>query len=220
LSVVATDGNETGTGNPGASGLTTPSPLIFNGTGSGIVFDGTGDFNTGAGLTSGRTFVYGVARLDYVTGPASVDHPVLLQAQYWNGTSFTRNTQDNCTAFVPKNFVLSSHQGSLTTTNMVSPTGATNGNVSISGALTSGFGNLTVIKPSPAITAPGSVRICLDLDSSAGGDTTCQAATPAGRSYLQGRWDLTNYGKDPFSTVGFGIYGAQPRNFIYFRENY
>jgi hypothetical protein len=227
LSVAATDGNETGTGNPGVSGLTTPAPLIFNGLASnGIAFDGTGDFNTGAALTSGGTFVYGLARLDYVTGPENVDHPVLLQTQYWDGTAFVRNTQDNCTSFVPKNFVLAGHQGSLTTTNMVSPVpadplGPVAGNVSISGTLTSGFANLKVLKPTGiAITAPGSVRICLDLDSAAGGDTSCQAPTPAGRSYLQGRWTLGSYDKDPFNGIGFGIYGAQPRNFIYFRENY
>ena len=224
LSVSATDGNENGiAGNPGngaTPALTTPSPLVFDGGGSGIAFDSLNDFNTGAGLTAGKTFIYGLMRLDYVTGPENVDHPVLLQAQYWNGTSFARNTQDNCTSLIPKNFVLSGHQGALTTGNMVSPTGATNGNVSISGTLTAGFANLKVLAPTSAITAPGSVRICLDLDSGAGGDTACQAATPAGKTFLQGRWTLVGYDKDPFNTVGFGIYGAQPRNFIYFRENY
>jgi hypothetical protein len=221
LSVVATDDSEIGvTGNPAMGDLTTPSPLVFDGGGSGIAFDSISDFDTAGGLTAGKTFVYGVMRLDYVTGPVNVDHPVLLQAQYWNGTRFTRNTQDNCTSFIPKDFVLSGHQGALTTANMVSPTGATDGNVSISGTLTSGFANLKVLAPTSAITAPGSVRICLDLDSAAGGDTTCQAATPAGKTFLQGRWTLVGYDKDPFNTVGFGIYGAQPRNFIYFRENY
>ena len=224
LSVVATDSSENGAvGNPGNGAtptLTTPSPLVFDGGGSGIAFDG-GDFDVPGGLTAGKTFVYGLMRLDYVTGPENVDHPVLLQAQYWNGTSFTRNTQDNCTSFIPKNFVLSNHLGAVNAGNMVSPTGATDGNVSISGNLASGFANLKVAKPTTAIAAPGSVRICLDLDSAAGtGDTSCQAATPAAKGYLQGRWTLVNYDKDPFSTVGFGIYGAQPRNFIYFRENY
>jgi hypothetical protein len=224
LSVVATDSSENGVaGNPGNGAtptLTTPSPLVFDGGGPGIAFDGS-DFDAPGGLTAGKTFVYGIARLDYVTGPENVDHPVLLQAQYWNGTSFARNTQDNCTSFIPKNFVLSNHLGALNATNMVSPTGATDGNVSISGNLNSGFANLKVAKPTSVIAAPGSVRICLDLDSAAGtGDTSCQAATPAAKGYLQGRWTLVNYDKDPFSTVGFGIYGAQPRNFIYFRENY
>ena len=71
------------------------------------------------------------------------------------------------------------------------------------------------------ITAPGNVRICLDLDSSTSQvDGTCIAITPADRSYLQGRWAPASYNHDPYATVGFGIYGAQPKNFIYFRENY
>ena len=61
-----------------------------------------------------------------------------------------------------------------------------------------------------------------DLDSAPGvGDTTCQAATPANRSYLQGPWSgSSNYDKDPSAQMNLGVFGAQPRNFIYFRENY
>src|SRR5258708_32487079 len=154
-------------------------------------------------------------RLDYVTGPETVDHPVLLQAQYWNGTSFTRNTQDNCTSFIPKNFVLSNHLGAVNAGNMVSPTGATDGNVSISGNLASGFANLKVAKPTTAIAAPGSVRICLDLDSAAGtGDTSCQPARPAAKGYLQRRATLANNDRDPLRAGGFGINAPQPHTYL------
>jgi hypothetical protein len=81
---------------------------------------------------------------------------------------------------------------------------------------------LKLLKPSPAVTTPGAVNICLDLDSSAGmGDTTCQAATPANQSFLQGPWSgSSNHDKDPSGRVNLGTYGSQPRNFIFFRENY
>ena len=103
---------------------------------------------------------------------------------------------------------------------MPTPTGASNGNIGAVTPLASGLGRVTVLKPSPAIASPGSVKICLDLDAGAGGDTTCQAVTPAIRGYLQGRWTGSNYDKDPSATVSFGMFGAQPNNFIFFRENY
>jgi hypothetical protein len=44
--------------------------------------------------------------------------------------------------------------------------------------------------------------------------------TPSNKAYLQGAWSGGNYSSDPGSTLGFGLYGSQPKNFIFFRENY
>jgi hypothetical protein len=47
--------------------------------------------------------------------------------------------------------------------------------------------------------------------------------------YLLGRWDdtanpdadgSTSYDDKPAGQAGFGLYGSQPKNFIFFRENY
>jgi hypothetical protein len=55
------------------------------------------------------------------------------------------------------------------------------------------------------------------------------AATNSGRSYLWGRWNdavdpdanaNTMYDDKPSARAAFGLYGSQPSNFIYFRENY
>jgi hypothetical protein len=55
------------------------------------------------------------------------------------------------------------------------------------------------------------------------------AATPAARSYLLGRWNdaanpdgigTTAYDDNPSARAAFGLFGAQPNNFIYFRENF
>ena len=55
------------------------------------------------------------------------------------------------------------------------------------------------------------------------------AATAAARSYLLGRWNdaadpdgnaSTAYDDNPSSRAAFGLYGSQPNNFIYFRENF
>jgi hypothetical protein len=223
LTVNATDSSEsTGTntnGNPGSAAgcsgacaaLTSPTALVFNGGGSGMAFD------------SGAEFRYGRVRILNGSGPTTVDVPVTLRAEYYVSAAmgFATNASDNCTSFVPKNFVLSGHQPSLTTVNMVSPTALTNGNMSISGTFASGIATtLKLLKPSPAVTTPGAVKICLDLDSAAG-DTTCQAATPANQSFLQGPWSgSSDHDKDPSGQMNLGTFGAQPRNFIFQRENF
>jgi hypothetical protein len=68
-----------------------------------------------------------------------------------------------------------------------------------------GLGTLTMTAPGAANA--GSVLLTPDL------------ATP-GLSYLQGAWPGPTWDKNPAARVGFGLYGSQPRNFIFFRENY
>jgi MSHA biogenesis protein MshQ len=196
LTVTASDSSENGA-NQGI--ITTPTALVF----SSMAFD------------SGSEFRYGRMRMLNATGPAAVDVPVTLRAEYYAGASgFAVNAADQCSAFVPGNFKLSGHQGGITTTNMPDT------NVSVSGTLAFGVAsNLKLLKPSPAASAPGSVKICLDLDNGAG-DTACVAATPADRAYLQGPWSGSNHDKDPQAQVTFGLYGSQPRNFIFQRENF
>lgn len=181
----------------------------------------------GISFTGGKTMRYGIVRLQDAYAPLSGTGPVTIRAEYWNGSAFVLNTSDNCTSFTEKNFVLHTHGGSITSTNLPSPTAGSNGKVSMGVAtLSSGVGRVDVINPSLApapintITAPGNVRICLDLDGASPNDNTCVAPTPADLSHLQGRWAPSSYNRDPYGTVGFGLYGAQPRNFIYMRENY
>ncbi len=189
-------------------------------SGNGIVF------------SSGKAFRYGVLRLLDVFAPlagnSSGNAPVVIQAQYWNGTAFATNTLDSCTSFMEKNFVLFDHRGSITAANLPTPTAGSNGKVSMAvGTLSSGIGRVNVISTSSApppintLTQPGSAHLCLDLDlSSLQTDGTCVAVTPSDKAYLQGPWAGGSYNKDPSATVGFGIYGSQPKNFIYQRENY
>jgi hypothetical protein len=201
--VSAVDNTEVGpVGNPASNDLSVSH--TFNGSGSGIAFD------------NGAEFRYGRLRLTNVAGPSNVDVPLTLRAEYYVSavSGFMVNAADNCTTLAAGNFKLSGHQGGITPGNMP------DGNVSISGALAAGVANLKLLK-SNATTA-GSVRICLDLDTtSATGDTTCQAATSAAdQNYLQGPWTGSTYDKDPRAQATFGLYGSQPRNFIFFRENY
>jgi hypothetical protein len=205
LTVTASDSSENGA-DQGI--ITTPTALVFG----SMAFD------------SGSEFRYGRARILNQSGPTTVDVPVTLRTEYYVGAAgFNTNAADNCTSFVAKNFVLSAHQPSLTTANVVSPTAGSNGNVSISGTVSGGIATtLRLLKPNPAVSTPGAVNICLDLDSAAGvGDTACQAATPANQSFLQGPWSgSSSQDKDPAGRMNLGTYGSQPQNFIFFRENY
>jgi hypothetical protein len=204
LSVTASD-NAENAANQGIIGTSTPQ--AFDGGGGGIAFD------------SGTEFRYGQARLANASGPGNIDVPIALRMEYHTGTGFAVNVADHCSAFVPKNFVLSGHNPAGFSGSMVTPSAGSDGNVSISGNVAAGVANLRLLKPSPAFASPATVRICLDLDIAAGGDTSCQAVTPANKLHLQGRWSGANYDKDPGATATFGLFG-QPRNFIFFRENY
>jgi hypothetical protein len=42
----------------------------------------------------------------------------------------------------------------------------------------------------------------------------------AGRAYLQGNWTGAAWDQNPSARAAFGLYGSQPKNFIFFRENY
>jgi hypothetical protein len=194
-----------GNGIIGSSGA-----LVFNGTGSGIAFDG-GDFNLAT--DDGRTFVYGRARMQNASGPPGSDLPIPLAIEHYTGSQFVTNARDHCTSFVAGNFLLSGHQGGIDGTNMNAS------HVSISAAV-SGVANLRLTKPTPIPAQPGRVRICLDVgaDAATPGTPAC-VATSAAQSWLQGRWSETNYDDDPSATAAFGLYGL-PRNFIFFRENY
>lgn len=201
LTVTASDGSESAVSGNGT--ISAASALIFN----AIAFD------------AGSEFRYGRMRLLNATGPATVDLPITLRAEYYVSAAagFATNTADNCTALAAGNFKLAGQSGSLTPANMG------DSHVSVPASLTSGIANgMKLLKASPAASGPGSVRICFDLDVTAAvGDTSCQAATTAAdRAFLQGPWAGGNYDKDPNGQANVGTFGAQPSNFIFFRENY
>jgi len=77
--------------------------------------------------------------------------------------------------------------------------------------------------PRPDISTPDAVKRTLLAARVLSPVTETQALPlePASKPWLQGRWlSGANYDKDPRARVSFGLYGAQPRNYIFFRENY
>jgi hypothetical protein len=158
----------------------------------------------GIAFSGSKSMRFGILRLENAVGSEKLDLPVPIQTQYYTGTTFTRNTDDNCTSISAANIAFSSYFGGITATNMNSA------NISGLGAtFSSGFGSLTLAKPSPTPASAGAVTLTIDLTAEA-------------KSYLKGNWGVPAYTADPNSRAAFGLYGSQgqPNNFIYFRENY
>jgi hypothetical protein len=175
------------------------------------------------GTNAEGRFRFGMLRLENATGSGTVDLPVTLSALYWNSATsgFLLNADDSCTTLMPKNFVLSGHTGGVSNATLPTPTAGADGAVSVSG-FTSGLANLKILKPTTIPAQPGAVDLCLDLDGGAPRDATCAAAVPANKPWLQGLWlsGGTAYDDDPRSRLLFGVYGSEPRNVIFRRENY
>jgi MSHA biogenesis protein MshQ len=197
-----------------------PAALDLNVDGAG------GNDHQAIGTTDIR---YGRLRLESAVGSENLPLPIRIETQVWNGTAFVRNTQDDCTVLPRNSIVLDGYTGALNP-------GAGNCKTFVQQdpiAFGAGAGTLTLASPSGAA---GTVRLTANLGGAAAGTFFCDdAASPpdpaggAGRSYLLGRWDdaanpdgvaSTRYDDNPSSRAAFGLFGAQPNNFIYFRENF
>ena len=168
---------------------------------------------------------FGRLVLQSVYGPNNRDLPVTVEAQYWDGTSptpgFTRNNDDGCTDFQRSDFALSFTSPPPPDPNLVACETAM-----VEANLTLVSGRATITLANPGAGNSGTVRLTANLDSAGG--NYCPAtgvaeapATNAARAYLLGRWDDgAAYDDKPSAAAGFGLYGSQPKNFIFFRENY
>jgi hypothetical protein len=144
---------------------------------------------------------FGRLRLDNAVGSQTLDLPIPIRLEYWAGTAFVTNAADTCTTISAANIGLSNYFGGITNANV------TAANLTPATVVFAGSGSLTVTKPLPAPATPGAVTLTVDLTAEA-------------KSYLKGNWGVTTYTADPRSRAAFGLYGSQPNNFIYFRENY
>jgi MSHA biogenesis protein MshQ len=211
LTATATDASETGAGNPGTSGLTGSTTF------SSIVFDG-GTFLP-ASIAGGTAFVYGRLRMFGATGVLNLALPVAAQTEYWTGTGFTLNPADNCTTLARPNIALGSYANNLAACETFAGTSpatfASGAGLIVLTAPGAGNNGSVLLTPQLGTTPSGSY--C----TATGGSGLQASATSAARNYLQGAWGgVTTYDQNPTARAAFGIYGAQPRNFIFTRENY
>jgi len=182
--------------------------------------DGVGG-NEHAAVGATTTLRFGRLWLQNAYGSGTTVLPVPIQAQYWNGSAFAANTLDSCTT-LPRSAIALSFTAPLAPCNT-----AVN---AASVPFAAGVGSLVLSAPGPGMN--GSVLLTPNLGTAGGSycnPASFVAAGSAPLSYLLGRWDdaanpdadgNTAYDDKPGARAAFGLYGSQPNNFIFFRENY
>jgi len=163
---------------------------------------------------------FGRLRMQNALGSEKLALPVPIHAQYWSGSGFVTNPDDSCTTIPRAAIALDfSPPSSLAACETAISTASV--------AFASGVGSLLLSAPGPGNV--GSVVLTANLGSAGGSacDPASVPATSAGLASLLGRWNSTDEGGDgtfyddkPAARAAFGLYGAQPSNFIYFRENH
>lgn len=154
---------------------------------------------------------FGRLRLSNVYGSASTALVMPVEAQYWSGNSWVKNSDDSCTVIgTNTGSVLNNYRDQMGGTWSTTATG--------SNILNNGAGTITIAPPGSGKT--GSVDVCLDLGSD-NGTASCTAAIPLALPYLQSRWPGgSSFNNDPKATATFGIFSPEGRKGIYNRELY
>jgi MSHA biogenesis protein MshQ len=172
--------------------------------------------------------LFGRLLLRNALGPAASALPVPISIQSWQGSAFGTNALDSCTKIPQSAIVLGGYAGALAP--------APNCNTYVQQnpvSFSAGVATLTLTAPAGAAT--GSVLLTPNLYPSAAGNycagtgSAPAAASAASMPYLLGRWnDLldpdanasTMYDDNPSARAAFGLFGSQPDNLIFQRENY
>jgi len=166
---------------------------------------------------------YGRLRLQNAYGPTNLPLRLPLEVQYWSGGGFATNSLDACTRLNRSDIALT-FSGALA----ACETAVQEASLAFAG------GAALATLAAPGASNQGTVTLAPQLGAAAG--TYCPsvgagtaAATSAGAPYLLGRWNdaadpdgdaNTAYDDNPAGQAAFGLYGSQPRNFIFLRENY
>jgi MSHA biogenesis protein MshQ len=166
---------------------------------------------------------FGRLRLQNGYAPDNVGVQIPLDIQYWNNGGFTLNANDGCTTLARANIALSfSGVVAACDTAVVQPSLAFAGGRSVLTLSAPGAGNTGIVTLTPNLGTAAGIYC-----PAPGGGSAAATSSPA--SYLLGRWDdaanpdgnaSTAYDDKPIGRATFGLYGSQPKNFIFFRENY
>lgn len=170
------------------------------------------------GLRSGRL------HLSNAFGSEKSVLPVTVQAQYWGGNSWVKNTLDSCTIVPAAAVALSGYLDNHGVATASWSTGAPSAITILTGDTVDGVTGVSTFKlTAPSPTKTGSVDLALNLGGS-GVDQSCLAAHPASSSaslpWLRSQngacsalWD-----RDPSARASFGIYVPELRKTIHARE--
>jgi len=177
---------------------------------------GAASAGSGIGFSAGKVQRFGRLLLQNAYGPVTLAVRVPMQIQYWSGAGFTRNTDDACTTLNREHIALSGYTLGLAAceTAVVEASVAFSGGQATLTLAAAGAGNTGSVLLTPVLGALGAEMYC----PAQGGAQA--AASSAGRAYLQGKWTGAAWDENPAARAAFGLYGSQPKNFIFFRENY
>jgi MSHA biogenesis protein MshQ len=149
-------------------------------------------------------------RLGGVSGSQLLGARVPVEAQYWNGTFWITNGDDNCTTLAAGNIGLGNYIGNLNA-------GETMATITAS-PLQAGRTGIQLSAPGAANN--GSVDVALNLGAGAAANA-CPAfvptATAGNRAYLRGKWCGATATRDPVARARFGIRRSSDEE-IYTRE--
>ncbi|UCE31744.1 MAG: hypothetical protein JSW68_01985, partial [Burkholderiales bacterium] len=188
VTVSLNDTSETGVAGNGAIGHV--APLVIDGAGAGIDFEG--------GNASGANLLaYGRLQLASMHGDSRRDLVLPFETQAWSGTAWYRNHRDNCLAPPAAGFALSNWGGAIA---------ACDSSIVAVGATVRGQG--TVRLSAPAGAATGGIDVTLRLDAASGSTCiagTAQPASSAATPWLQGPWTTApSYASDPTGRATWG----------------
>lgn len=148
---------------------------------------------------------YGRLRMQNAYGSELRTLPVPLEAQYWNGTFYTTNTDDSCTVLPMNSIVMSNFTGGLAACEtQITPT---SDQTLANGRIPTG---LVLTRPGPSNS--GSVDLAINVTAVAAGNT-CVGSAPSAAAAANLPWFGPNIG----GRATFGIYRSP---LIYLRENY
>lgn len=163
--------------------------------------DADGNGQTDRHNMGAARFLFGRLQLGNAYGSELLNLTIPIQTQFWTGSAFSQNRQDNCTVISSAaNVLLSNYRGAINALNMASPA-----NVQIGTTFNEGLGKLILTKPLPTPTSKGSTDLSLNLDADA-------------KKYFKGRGVGSKYDQNPTSRATFGLYKGGP--VIYVREIY
>ncbi len=177
-----------------------------------IDVDGASSLGYAEGSTLLRS---GRLRLSNAFGSEKSPLAMTVQAQYWGGNAWVKNSSDSCTSVPAASVVLSGYldnKGAATTAWSTTASTFT---------LLGGERTITLSAPSP--TATGSVDVALNLGSS-GVDQSCLSAHPASTSAARAWLRSQNGGcsalwdRDPSARASFGIYTPETRKTTHVRD--
>jgi MSHA biogenesis protein MshQ len=139
--------------------------------------------------------------------------PVLMEAQYYNGSTFITNAADNCTT-IANNNVAFAFTGNLNACET-----AVNG----AGILVSG--RRTLVLSPPGNNNDGAATLTVNLSNATLG-STCTAVGGAGPAaaganlpWLQGNWSGGTFTLNPSGRATFGVFRGSDE-VIFIRENF